>query len=118
MKNSNDTGLIGGVEKRQVVIVEYDPTWPGKFNEHTVRLAALRLVSFQPPAASFQLPVFSNEEFKRHGLDRRSRETSGRDRRVRPDVARKVQRTYGQTCRSAACELPASSRQLPATSFQ
>jgi GrpB-like predicted nucleotidyltransferase (UPF0157 family) len=28
------TGLIGGVEKREIRIVDYDPDWPGKFETH------------------------------------------------------------------------------------
>src|SRR5215207_4395174 len=28
------TGLIGGVEKREIKIVEYDPDWPRKFQTH------------------------------------------------------------------------------------
>jgi GrpB-like predicted nucleotidyltransferase (UPF0157 family) len=40
MKGANETGLIGGAEKRQVVIVEYDPAWPGRFHEHAINLAA------------------------------------------------------------------------------
>lgn len=27
-------GLIGGVEKREIVILEYDPLWPKKFQAH------------------------------------------------------------------------------------
>ncbi len=30
----NDDVLIGGVEKRDIVIVDYDPLWPSKFNRH------------------------------------------------------------------------------------
>jgi GrpB-like predicted nucleotidyltransferase (UPF0157 family) len=26
--------LIGGIEKREIVIVDYDPLWPGKFQRH------------------------------------------------------------------------------------
>jgi GrpB-like predicted nucleotidyltransferase (UPF0157 family) len=26
--------LIGGIEKREIVIVEYDPLWPAKFQKH------------------------------------------------------------------------------------
>lgn len=33
-KVSLPTGLIGGVEKRAIVIVDYDPTWPAKFESH------------------------------------------------------------------------------------
>ena len=29
-----ETGLIGGVEKREVRIVDYDPDWPKKFERH------------------------------------------------------------------------------------
>jgi GrpB-like predicted nucleotidyltransferase (UPF0157 family) len=28
---SLETGLIGGIEKREIRIVDYDPTWPAKF---------------------------------------------------------------------------------------
>ena len=28
------TGLIGGVEKREIRIVDYDPDWPQKFETH------------------------------------------------------------------------------------
>ena len=28
--------LIGGIEKREIVIVEYDPLWPAKFQRHSV----------------------------------------------------------------------------------
>jgi GrpB-like predicted nucleotidyltransferase (UPF0157 family) len=31
---SMETGLIGGVEKREIRIVDYDPTWPAKFEMH------------------------------------------------------------------------------------
>lgn len=31
---SLETGLIGGVEKREIRIVDYDPTWPAKFEMH------------------------------------------------------------------------------------
>ena len=27
-------GLIGGIEKRDIIIVNYDPTWPAKFEMH------------------------------------------------------------------------------------
>ncbi len=26
--------LIGGIEKREIVVVDYDPLWPGKFQKH------------------------------------------------------------------------------------
>jgi GrpB-like predicted nucleotidyltransferase (UPF0157 family) len=29
-----ETGLIGGVEKRDIKIVDYDPEWPKKFEKH------------------------------------------------------------------------------------
>jgi GrpB-like predicted nucleotidyltransferase (UPF0157 family) len=29
-----ETGLIGGIEKRDITIVEYDPNWPKKFDKH------------------------------------------------------------------------------------
>ena len=29
-----ETGLIGGVEKRRIEIVDYDPGWPSKFETH------------------------------------------------------------------------------------
>ena len=31
---SLETGLIGGVEKREIKIVDYDPEWPKKFEKH------------------------------------------------------------------------------------
>ena len=31
--------LIGGIEKRKIVIVDYDPRWPEKFQVHTAILA-------------------------------------------------------------------------------
>lgn len=38
-----ETGLIGGLEKREVKVVEYDPAWPLKFLAHAERIAcALR----------------------------------------------------------------------------
>jgi hypothetical protein len=30
-----ETGLIGGIEKREIKIVDYDPDWPMKFETHT-----------------------------------------------------------------------------------
>lgn len=33
------TGLIGGAEKREVRIVEYDPDWPRMFEAHAKRIA-------------------------------------------------------------------------------
>lgn len=32
--------LIGGVEKREMVIVGYDPDWPAKFQEHAARISS------------------------------------------------------------------------------
>jgi GrpB-like predicted nucleotidyltransferase (UPF0157 family) len=29
-----DEVLIGGIEKREIVIVDYDPRWPGQFQKH------------------------------------------------------------------------------------
>jgi len=29
-----DEVLIGGIEKRPIVIVDYDPRWPGQFQKH------------------------------------------------------------------------------------
>src|SRR5688500_4790397 len=29
-----DEVLIGGIEKRQIVIVDYDPRWPAQFQKH------------------------------------------------------------------------------------
>ncbi len=34
-----DEVLIGGIEKREIVIVEYDPRWPGQFQKHAEILA-------------------------------------------------------------------------------
>ncbi len=31
---SLETGLIGGIEKREIRVVDYDPTWPRKFEMH------------------------------------------------------------------------------------
>ena len=35
----SETGLIGGAERREIKIVEYDPDWPRKFEEHAVNIA-------------------------------------------------------------------------------
>jgi GrpB-like predicted nucleotidyltransferase (UPF0157 family) len=32
--------LIGGVEKRDIVLVEYDPAWAARFEEHATRIRA------------------------------------------------------------------------------
>lgn len=29
-----ETGLIGGIEKREIIIMDYDPSWPKKFEKH------------------------------------------------------------------------------------
>ncbi len=34
-----ETGLIGGVERREIKIVDYDPDWPKKFEAHAERIA-------------------------------------------------------------------------------
>jgi len=34
-----ETGLIGGVEKREIKIDDYDPDWPEKFEQHAKRIA-------------------------------------------------------------------------------
>ena len=34
-----ETGLIGGVEKREIKIADYDPDWPQKFESHAKRIA-------------------------------------------------------------------------------
>lgn len=36
---SLQTGLIGGIEKREIIIVDYDPTWPAKFERHRCVIA-------------------------------------------------------------------------------
>lgn len=33
--------LIGGVEKREIVIADYDPLWPGKFQQHASIISAI-----------------------------------------------------------------------------
>ena len=32
--NAMSDVLIGGIEKREIVIVDYDPLWPEKFQRH------------------------------------------------------------------------------------
>jgi hypothetical protein len=32
---TNDV-LIGGVEKQEILVVDYDPLWPEKFQKHAV----------------------------------------------------------------------------------
>lgn len=39
MPNDDTGGLIGGAEKRDIVIVDYDATWPGKFQTHARQIA-------------------------------------------------------------------------------
>ena len=34
-----ETGLIGGVERREIKIADYDPGWPAKFGAHAKRIA-------------------------------------------------------------------------------
>ena len=34
-----ETGLIGGVEKREIKIVEYNRDWPNKFEKHAKIIA-------------------------------------------------------------------------------
>jgi GrpB-like predicted nucleotidyltransferase (UPF0157 family) len=34
MPDAVDEVLIGGIEKRRIVVVDYDPIWPGKFQQH------------------------------------------------------------------------------------
>jgi GrpB-like predicted nucleotidyltransferase (UPF0157 family) len=34
-----ETGLIGGAEKREIKISDYDPDWPKKFEQHSKRIA-------------------------------------------------------------------------------
>ncbi len=36
--DSPETGLIGGPEKREIVIVDYDPSWPKKFERHAEKI--------------------------------------------------------------------------------
>ena len=35
----SETGLIGGAERREIRIVDYDPGWPKKFEAHAERIA-------------------------------------------------------------------------------
>jgi GrpB-like predicted nucleotidyltransferase (UPF0157 family) len=34
-----ETGLIGGAEKREIKLLDYDPEWPKKFESHAKRIA-------------------------------------------------------------------------------
>lgn len=36
---SLETGLVGGVEKRKIKVVDYDPEWPKKFENHATLIA-------------------------------------------------------------------------------
>jgi GrpB-like predicted nucleotidyltransferase (UPF0157 family) len=36
---AKETGLIGGLEKRPIVIADYDPLWPEKFQSHAGAIA-------------------------------------------------------------------------------
>ncbi len=36
---TSETGLLGGAERREVIIVEYEPEWPRKFEVHAERIA-------------------------------------------------------------------------------
>ena len=40
MANQLETGLIGGIEKRDIVIVEYESDWPRQFAKHAGIIAA------------------------------------------------------------------------------
>jgi GrpB-like predicted nucleotidyltransferase (UPF0157 family) len=33
MPDSDESCLIGGVEKREIILVDYDPTWPAKYKQ-------------------------------------------------------------------------------------
>ncbi|MCX5045512.1 GrpB family protein [Aldersonia sp. NBC_00410] len=33
------TELVGGIDKRDIHIVDYDPTWPERFNRERIRIA-------------------------------------------------------------------------------
>lgn len=37
-KASRETVLIGGREKREIKVVDYDPSWPRKFDEHARKI--------------------------------------------------------------------------------
>ena len=39
-KPARETGLLGGVEKRAIVVVPYRPEWPRLFRMHAARIAA------------------------------------------------------------------------------
>lgn len=40
MAEPHETGLIGGVERREIRIVDYDPAWPLRFAAHHKQVAA------------------------------------------------------------------------------
>ena len=63
-----EIGLIGGVEKREIVISEYDPEWPEKFSKHkAVILNALgeRALSVEH-VGSTSVPEFSSQGYHRY----------------------------------------------------
>lgn len=37
--DADNRGLIGGLEKREIVIADYDPAWPAKFQAHAQAIA-------------------------------------------------------------------------------
>ncbi len=39
-EKSRETVLIGGIEKREIKIVDYDPSWPRKFEVHASKIRA------------------------------------------------------------------------------
>jgi GrpB-like predicted nucleotidyltransferase (UPF0157 family) len=39
MASSEDSCLIGGVEKREIIIADYDPAWPSCYEAHARVLA-------------------------------------------------------------------------------
>ena len=39
MTDPKATGLIGGIEKRNIEIVDYDRLWPAKFQAHAAAIA-------------------------------------------------------------------------------
>jgi GrpB-like predicted nucleotidyltransferase (UPF0157 family) len=41
MASSSESVLIGGIEKRELVIAEYDPAWPSRYEAHARALAAV-----------------------------------------------------------------------------
>jgi GrpB-like predicted nucleotidyltransferase (UPF0157 family) len=41
MANSDDSVLVGGVEKREIVVAEYDPTWPSRYEAQAQAIATV-----------------------------------------------------------------------------